>query len=784
MKKSLLSLLLAVLMLLQAGCANQPTSQTQPGHLTTVVTQDTIKQLEDYPDLKSVDLSGSICFDAILEYMDAHPEVAVTYTVPLGTVAPKNTDETVTLSADSFAFVVLMGNLKYLPNVKILNLPATELTMEQIVELCVAYPQVQVRYTVELQGQEISKSATSLDLSWLTAQDISATIEKIKLLPAVTQVTLPETLALEDKQAMQAALPNISFQYSFQIFDKTVSTSDEALALENVTIDAASEESFFQALAQMPNLKTLTLTDCTLAEGLTDRIRAKFPGLTVEDTPTQPPVTQPPETQPPVTQPPVDPNPGPSGPTFTPPDGTEKVAITVTADTLLSEIAKYPQLKEVTFTGSCYAEIVAYRDANPRVKVNYTVSLGGSSTTVAHSTTTLKLEAGAYDYATLKANLRYLTKVRAVTFPATSLTAAQLDELQAAYPNVKFYYTMATQGTQLDASLTSVDLSAQTYDQVSQVSQYPNIRYVELMDANGTSKLTMAEVKQLQDANPNVIFHYTFTLGGNKVSTTSERIIFEGLSLNDIGETNLRNALDILDSCTYFRLDNPSSIDNAVMADLRDAYGPDIKVVWRIHHYYSGTGTTHRSWLTDTEVLRAVYHVDDSNSGVFKYLTDVRFMDLGHDVSMRDLSFLAYMPNLEICILSGSEISDLSPIAACKKLEFLEIAWCGWVTDISPLAQCDSLRYLNLGHTSVKDLSPLDGLDLEMLSFVNSGNKVGFDGDDWNAFQAKHPNCWITWKPLYDSEATPYSKGWRYKATSGYTYIYRRARDVFGYDNM
>ncbi len=774
MKKTALRIFLVLLALCLAGCASDIPPETQASHLTMVVTQDTIKQLEDYPDLKSVDLSGSICFDAILDYMADHPDVEVTYTVPLGTVAPKNTDESVTLTAGSFDFTVLKGNLQYLPGLKELSLPATDLTMEQIVELCVAYPDLQVRYTVALQGVEISKDTTSLDLTWLTSQDVAATVEKLKLLPAVTQATLPGALPAADIQALQEALPGVSFSYSFQLFDQTVTNADESLALSNVTFDAAAEQALREALSKLPSLKTLTLTDCTLEDSVLTALQADFPGISIESVTTAPPVTEPPV---------VDPTPGPSGPTWTPPDGTEKIALTVTASNLLTEIAKYPQVKEVTFTGSCYPEIVAYRDANPRVKVNYTVSLGGSSTAIAHTTTTLQLAGGAYDYATLLSNLRYLTEVRAVAFPATSLTAAQIAELRSTYPNVKFYYTMATQGTQLNETVTSVDLSAVTYDQVAQVSQYPNVLYVELMSANGTSTLTIAEVKALQDANPKVIFHYSFTLGGRTVSTTDHRIIFEGYSLNDLGETNLRNALDILDSCTYFRLDNPSSINNETMASIRDAY-PNIKVVWRIHHYYSGTGTTHRSWLTDTEVLRAVYHVDDSNSGVFKYLTDVRFMDLGHDVSMRDLSFLAYMPNLEICILSGSEISDLSPIANCKKLEFLEIAWCGWVTDISPLAQCDSLRYLNLGHTKVSDLSPLDGLDLEMLSYVNSGNRVGFDGDDWNAFQAKHPNCWITWSPLYDNDATPYSKGWRYKATSGYTYIYRRARDVFGYDNM
>ena len=181
---------------------------------------------------------------------------------------------------------------------------------------------------------------------------------------------------------------------------------------------------------------------------------------------------------------------------------------------------------------------------------------------------------------------------------------------------------------------------------------------------------------------------------------------------------------------------------------------------------------------------RSIYLTFVSNSEPFKYLTKVKYMDLGHNTEMVDISFCAYMPNLEIAILSGAPIVDLTPLANCKKLEFLELAWCGLLKDITPLAQCDSLKYLNLGHTAVKDLTPLAGLNMEMLSFVNSGNKVGFTESDWQNIQAMLPDCWITYQPLKDSDATPYSTGWRYTKEGGFTPIYRKIRDIFGYDNM
>ena len=107
----------------------------------------------------------------------------------------------------------------------------------------------------------------------------------------------------------------------------------------------------------------------------------------------------------------------------------------------------------------------------------------------------------------------------------------------------------------------------------------------------------------------------------------------------------------------------------------------------------------------------------------------------------------------------------------------------------SPLAGCDSLKYLNVGHTQVTDFTALKDLKLELLSCVNSGRLKDKNGEKisvkfWNSVQEMFPSCLITYDPLNDSNASPYGVGWRYKKEGGYTPIYRKCRDVFGYDNM
>ena len=55
---------------------------------------------------------------------------------------------------------------------------------------------------------------------------------------------------------------------------------------------------------------------------------------------------------------------------------------------------------------------------------------------------------------------------------------------------------------------------------------------------------------------------------------------------------------------------------------------------------------------------------------------------------------------------------------------------------------------------------------------------------DWQQIQAQHPDCLITYEPLADNNATPYSIGWRYKAEGGYTDCYKKIREVFNYDYL
>ena len=462
----------------------------------------------------------------------------------------------------------------------------------------------------------------------------------------------------------------------------------------------------------------------------------------------------------------------PAEPTTTAPVVTdppvEQLAVVVTEENI-DLLEQYPALKQLDLTGStCYDAIAQYISKHPNVEVTYTVKFG--TATVNNYETALVLDPGGCDFETLSANLKYLTKLETVSLPRTTYSAQEIVALQGLYPDVVFDFTMILLGQELTGETTELNLSVLEPGRVEEVAGklglFPNIAKVELMDSYGQSQLSMADVKLLQDNAPNTIFHYIFTLFGKTVATTDERIEFVKEDIGNEGEEELRNALDILRGCSYLLLDD-CGFDNEVLAQVREDY-PNTEVVWRIHVWQ-------RSWLTDTDTIRAVYHVDDTNCEPFKYCTKTKYIDMGHNEELTDISFISYMPDLEIVILSGSPITDLTPFEDHTQLVFLELAHCGYLKDVTPLASCTSLANLNLSYTKVDDISSLYELPFEQLCAVQS--KIVWK--DWQKIIDLHPDCAIRYEGTQ-----PYGTGWRYKKSGAYTDIYKKVREVFNLDEV
>ena len=81
----------------------------QVEHLTVVMQPGELYTLDYYPKLKTVDLTGSTCYEAILDFMSKRPHLQVKFTVAFGGSAAVSYDvATLTLNPGTFTYEGLL----------------------------------------------------------------------------------------------------------------------------------------------------------------------------------------------------------------------------------------------------------------------------------------------------------------------------------------------------------------------------------------------------------------------------------------------------------------------------------------------------------------------------------------------------------------------------------------------------------------------------------------------------------------------------------------------------
>lgn len=445
----------------------------------------------------------------------------------------------------------------------------------------------------------------------------------------------------------------------------------------------------------------------------------------------------------------------------------EELTTVVTAETI-SELDSYPDLVTLDLSGSdCYAEIEAYIAAHPQVDVTYTVSIGGSE--VDSRVQGLDLSEQPYELDTLCAAAPYLKDLTDIRFD-TPLSPDELDAVFTAFPQANVHYLVRALGGEFEPDTTELDLSVVSPKDAAEAAHLlcylPSLTRVNLLDQNGESAWTLDDLELLRSAAPEgTAFDCRFELFGQFVSSEDEEIIYERVPIGDEGLERVRAALPYLRSCNRFLMDD-CDIDYELLSQLRDDF-PETKIVWRVRFGVD-------SALTDTEVIWSIY-VRDENCFVLNYCNEVKYIDLGHTLELSDISFMAYMPLLEVVIIARTNVSDLSPLLNCPNLEYLEI-FSTSVTDLSLLANFTNLEHLNISNLpEVTDISPLYGLtklkrlDL-VLSYVPAEQKA--------EIRELLPDCQMIFQAV-----NPTDNGWRRDRLNNFVPRYALLREQIGYAN-
>ncbi len=281
------------------------------------------------------------------------------------------------------------------------------------------------------------------------------------------------------------------------------------------------------------------------------------------------------------------------------------------------------------------------------------------------------------------------TPVPVLSFPGGS--ACRADEIRLALPDLVHRDVPETaELLKQMAELKYVDLGTDGAWTESDRAELNAETAAAERPAEATRDLTWADIQLLQAAAPQADFDYRFVFYGRYLSTLSEEMDLSYSVMSDEGAA-VRELLPLMKYCKRLDMDS-CGVSSEAMAKIRDDY-PQMDVIWRI--WFACDQFTMR---TDSERLwcAAFYpYMWDEYTQELKYLTHLKYLDLGHNLQLHDWSFLRYMPDLEVLILTSSSWESLDMLENCTKLEYLEIIpYAHLDLDLHPLAGLTNLEHL------------------------------------------------------------------------------------------
>ena len=241
-----------------------------------------IRQLDRFPNLRRVDLSGSEDYEAILQYGREHPEVELRYTVELGGCTAPGDSRELSLEEGCYSLELLQERLRYLPALESLHLEGVDCEKEQLERLLASYPETEIHWTVRILDRFWPEDTRELDLVMLEPEQAAETARTLRLLPELACVQLSgakgeNRLGLKELRQLQEENPETLFRYRFSLFGQDVSTEDESVSLVRVPIGSEGQEELRLALQCLTSCSRCLLDDCGLENDFLAALREELP---------------------------------------------------------------------------------------------------------------------------------------------------------------------------------------------------------------------------------------------------------------------------------------------------------------------------------------------------------------------------------------------------------------------------------------------------------------------------------------------------------------------------
>ena len=438
-------------------------------------------------------------------------------------------------------------------------------------------------------------------------------------------------------------------------------------------------------------------------------------------------------------------------------DNLQSITAVVTPEDL-EKLDSFEQLGSADFTGSsCYSELADWAARHPLVEIRYTVAFpnGAVAENNAHELDLTGLKDADLEEAL--ENLAYLPQLKTVNLGSDrdGLSPAGMLRFRETWPELEFAYHCQLLGKDSTLDETRLDLTnvpeSKIRANLDAIACMKNLKTIELGSDEEKNAPGWKLIRSLREAAPEAKIRYRFTLYDVPLTLEDEevdlsyRYVADGWpEVLEIAECMPKLKTLLMDTC---------AVGNEDMEKIRDAL-PETEVVWRINF-----GGAYTARTNETRILASSPSVGgalgNSDVAVFKYFTKMKYLDIGHNEQITDLSFARYMPDLEVLIIAMNPLGDLSPLADCPKLEYLELFY-SMTDDLSPLAGLKNLKHLNVGHCpKLTDISPIYDLELERF-YLGTFASCPVPPEQVDHYRELHPDCEV------DNESWESSEGaWR-----------------------
>ncbi|MBR3504048.1 MAG: leucine-rich repeat domain-containing protein [Clostridia bacterium] len=341
------------------------------------------------------------------------------------------------------------------------------------------------------------------------------------------------------------------------------------------------------------------------------------------------------------------------------------------ADTL----ARVPESTHVILTGYAFApeEYGALAARFPGLSLDANISLDGQS--VSTGATEISLSGRSADDA-LADELRLFPALEKLTLGESRPTAAARLKESLGLSEIGFRFN----GELFDARTIDADMRGvpdfDADELAALLSTQPQIKTVRL---DTPDEVMMNVVNAYKDR---VRFDFNVTAFGKTYSTADTFIDFDTMPLEDSDVDELMSLIARMPGLKAVYMYD-STLSKESMDRLFDG-NPDVFFGWTIKmckKYIIRTDITAFS----TQLGSPQHTYTQKDFWPLRYCKNIQALDLGHN-AITDASFLTNFPHLKFLIIADNALTDITPLAELKELEYFELFMNYDLKDYTPLS--------------------------------------------------------------------------------------------------